>query len=352
MLVRIAAIVVLGFLAYGSMLPAPFRTMDDRMSIVDNPMIKSPQYIPDIFREGYFHDQSYYRPLINLSFMGEYRAFGLHSFFYNLDNLILHVLNALLVFLLVSKLTNNSSIGFWTGLLFAIHPLQWEAVCNIPGRSILLSAFFVLSSFTLFLGFYKDQRRIYLPLVLITFFLGLLCKESTAVLPCVVLAYLATDKSKSWPQKLICLWPFVLGIAVYLFLRELFGIILVHQTISPLVWILGFVTFLRSLITDLRLFILPVDLHYDRSLPFMLSFKDPQALGTCLFWAGALVIFIFSYRKIHPFILFLMFWFFIELSPVSQLVASIGVGAGHISTAEHFLYLAGIPVFIGMVMAF
>ena len=137
-----------------------------------------------------------------------------------------------------------------------------------------------------------------------------------------------------------------------MFLRQYFGITHVHQTGQPLVLILGFVTFLRSVITDLRLFVFPVDLHYDRCLPFMMSLSQPQALGTCFFWAAALIIFVLYYRRIHPFILFLISWFFIELLPVSQLVASIGVGAGHVSTAEHFLYLACIPVFTGMVMAF
>lgn len=352
MFVRVAAIIVLGLVAYGSMLPAPFRVMDDRISIIENAAIKSIRNIPAIFKEGYFHDQSYYRPLVNLSFMGEYRAFGFNSFFYNLDNLILHILNALLVFLLVSRLTHNETIGFWTGLLFVIHPVQWEAVCNVPGRSILLSTFFVLISFVLFLEF-TERRSWYLGLlVLIAFSLGLLCKESAGVLPFVIIAYLAADKTYLWPRKFKCLWPFFIGIAGYLFLRGFFGITDVHQTSRPGVLMLGFVTFLRSVITDLRLFVFPVDLHFDRSLPFMMSITQPQAWATCFFWATFLIIIVFTHRRIHPFILFLIAWFFLELLPVSQLVASIGVGAGHISTAEHFLYSACIPVFIGMVMAF
>jgi Tfp pilus assembly protein PilF len=349
---RTAVIIVLGFIAFGSMLPAPFRVMDDRTSIVENPAIKSAKNIPGIFKEGYFHDQSYYRPLINLSFMGEYQAFGLNSLFYNLDNLILHILNALLVFLLVSRLTNNDTIGFWAGILFVMHPVQWEAVCNIPGRSILLSAFFVLSSFVLFLEVYKNHRWWCNYVVVITFFLGLLCKESAGVLPFVVIVYLSLDKTCPWLQKLKCLWPFLIGIAGYLFLRQHFGITMLHQADQPHAVILGFVTFLRSVITDLRLFVLPLDLHYDRSLPFMMSLQEPQALATCLFWGAVLVILVLRYRQINAFILFLILWFAIELLPVSQLVTSIGVGAGHVSTAEHFLYLACIPVFIGMVMAF
>jgi hypothetical protein len=304
MLVRAAVIIVLGFIAYGSMLPAPFRVMDDRISIVENPAIKSARNIPEIFKEGYFHDQSYYRPLINLSFMGEYHAFKFNSFFYNLDNLILHILNALLVVLLVSRLTSNEAIGFWVGILFTIHPVQWEAVCNVPGRSILLSAFFVLSSFVLFLEAYKYRRTFYLGLVLVTFFLGLLCKESAGVLPVVVLAFLSIDKTYSWPQKLKFLWPFLAGIAGYVFLRKYFGITDVHLIGQPHVLILSFVTFLRSVITDLRLFVFPVDLHYDRCLLLMVSLKQPQALATCFFWGTALIIFLFNLRRIHPFILF------------------------------------------------
>jgi len=189
-------------------------------------------------------------------------------------------------------------------------------------------------------------------LVLGTFFLGLLCKESTGMLPFVIMSFLATDRASPWLQKLKYLWPFLIGIIAYLSLRQYFGITNVHQTGQAQVLVLGFVTFLRSVITDLRLFIFPVDLHYDRCLPLLFSFKQPMAWGTCLIWGGALGIFVFYYRKFTPFVLFLMAWFCIELFPVSQLIASIGVGVGRISTADHFLYLACIPVFIGLVMAF
>jgi Flp pilus assembly protein TadD len=352
MLLRSLAIIALGFIAYGAMLHTPFRVMDDRISIVENQAIKSFNNVPSLFREGYFHDQSYYRPLVNLSFMAEYRAFGLNSFFYNLDNLILHILNAFLVFLLVSRLTHNVTIGFWTALLFVVHPVQWEAVCNVPGRSILLSAFFELSAFIAFLEFNKGRGWFYLPVVLGAFFSGLLCKESAGVLPLVVMAYLAFDDTRPWTQKLKGLWPFLVGIAAYLCLRQYFGITQLHRSSEPKVMVLGFVTFLRSVITDLRLFLLPVDLHYDRCLPFLMSLRQPQALMTCLFWGAVLIVLVLVRRHIRHFFIFLMLWFAIELLPVSQLVTSIGVGAGHVSTAEHFLYLACIPVFIGMVLFF
>jgi len=352
MLLRISTIIVLGFIAYGCMLQAPFKTMDDRTSIVDNPIIKSTANIPKIFREGYFHDQHYYRPLVNLTFMAEYQVFGLKSFYYNLDNLLLHILNALLVFLLVSRLTKAVQIGYWTALLFVIHPVQWEAVCNIPGRAILLSAFFVLSTFILFLAYYKNRRWEYLFLAAIAFSLGLLCKESTGVLPAVLLVYLILDKTKAWIHKIMSLWPLFIGIISYILLRHYLGITKNFQADNPYETILGFVTFLRSVITDLRLFLLPIDLHFDRSLAFFMSLAYPPALMTIAFWGIVIITLYFLRQKIDAFVFFLIFWFVLELLPVSQLVAGIGVGAGRVSTAEHFLYLACIPFFIGMVIAF
>jgi len=352
MFLRVAVLIILGFVAFGSMLPAPFRVMDDRVSIVENSSIKSFNNIPSLFKEGYFHDQAYYRPLINLSFMGEYRFFGFNSFFYNLDNLILHVLNALLVFLLVTKLTNSISIGFWTGLLFDIHPIQWEAVCDIPGRAILLSAFFVLLTFNLFIEFYK-RRQVFLGLLtLVTFSLSLLCKESAGVLPLVMVVYLWTDKNQRWFLKCQYLWPLVLGVVSYIFLRQYFGITQLHQSSQFKEVAFAFLTFLRSVITDLRLFIWPVDLHYDRCLGIITSLTEHRAVLTLGFWILIVVLFVLNVRRFDRFTIFLMAWFVIDLFPVSQLVTRIGVGTESISTAEHFLYEPCIPFFIGMVMAF
>jgi len=352
MLRRSAVIIVLGFLAFASVLKSPFKTMDDRISIVQNPLIRSTQYIPVIFREGYFHDQYYYRPLINLSFMAEYHAFGLNSFFYNCDNLILHLLNALLVFLLVTRLTGNEMIGFWVGLLFVIHPLQWEAVCNISGRTILMSAFFILSTFILFLEFYKNRQWPYLLGAAITFFLGLLCKESTGVFPAVLISYLFLDRNRPWRDKFLPLIPFAVMIAGYLLLRHAMGIVKVFHADNMLMTVLSFLTFLRSVITDLRLFLFPIDLHFDRCAFLFRSLTDIPAMLTIIFWLAAGFVLYFYRRQISSFGWFLIVWFAWELFPVSQLVSGIGVGSGRISTAEHFLYTASIPVLTGIVIFF
>lgn len=146
--------------------------------------------------------------------------------------------------------------------------------------------------------------------------------------------------------------PFSMVIGGYALMRYYFGITKSYHAGDPTALVLSFVTFLRSVITDLRLFVLPVDLHFDRCLPFFPSLMYPPAIVALVFWALVLVALYYWRGKISHFIWFLILWFALELLPVSQLVAGIGVGSGWVSTAEHFLYLASIPVLIGMVLFF
>ena len=135
---RILLLVALPLTAYSFMLPAQFKTMDDQVSIVANPLIRNAANAGQLFTQGYFRDNSYYRPLANLTFMGEFHAFGLNPFFYNLDNLLIHIANAFLVWMLASCLTGNPVVGFWAGLMNASNPIHWNTVTNILGRTDLL----------------------------------------------------------------------------------------------------------------------------------------------------------------------------------------------------------------------
>lgn len=343
---RVVLIFCLGLTAYSFMLGSSFKFLDDQISIVHNATIHDSRHIKELFTQGYFNDHSYYRPLVNLSFMGEYQAFGLRAFFFNFDNLLLHILNAFLVWTLVSLITANTTLGFWAGILFVIHPIQVEAVANISGRAILLSAAFVLTSFIFFLLYERGDRAGFLVGSLLSFAFSLLCKESSAVLPAVIFLYLWLNR-----KPVARLWPFVVVIFFYLILRFCLGMTQTFSWNNATQYILGFVTFLRSIMTDLRLFVLPVDLHFDRSQPMFLSLTDPAFLTTIFVWTVLIVWLWQGRRQVKTFVWFCLFWFFLELLPVSQIVTSIGVAPGIISTADHFLYLASIPVFILLAQA-
>lgn len=338
---RALLIICLGLIEYSFMLGAPFRVLDDENSILNNPAIHDTAHIKDIFAQGVFKDQTYYRPLVNLSFMGEYHFFGLKPFYYYLDNLFLHILNAFLVWGLVSLILENVTLGFFASLLFLIHPINAEAVNNISGRAILLGAFFSLISLSSFLLYEKLLKKRFLLLCVMSFGLALLCKESSSVLPGVILLYL-WFRQKSATK----MWSLAVMVGLYVLLRMSLGITHLFLWENTSQQVLGFITFLCSLITGFRELLLPVGLYFDRSQRLFLSFNDFQAVMTVIFWLVFLLGLWINRRRISKITWFLLGWFALEMLPVSQIIHVIGVSPGMISAADHFLYLACIPIFI------
>lgn len=108
---------------------------------------------------------------------------------YHLSNLLIHVLNVLLVFLIIDGLIVSEWASVAGALLFAIHPLQVEPVAWISGLKDLLSGFFALGSLLLFLVLARRTPRrklnwfaVYVSATVL-FLLSCLAKPSSLVLP-------------------------------------------------------------------------------------------------------------------------------------------------------------------------
>ncbi|MBI4646056.1 MAG: hypothetical protein HY738_05520 [Bacteroidia bacterium] len=116
---------------------------DDQMYIVFNNDIQtfSITSLQKIFTSFYLGN---YHPLTMLTFMAEYKLFGLNPFWYHLDNLILHLINCILVFYFIRQIAGNLILPVIVTLLFAVHPMHVESVAWIAERKDLLySAFFI-----------------------------------------------------------------------------------------------------------------------------------------------------------------------------------------------------------------
>lgn len=347
-------IVVLIFIAYAMVMTASFKTQDDQVSIVENKNIQSFANAGKVFQAAFFGDRSYYRPLVSLSFMAEYSLFGLKPAFYYLTNILLHCANTLMVFFLASYFLRDRSRPLMVALLFAIHPVHWEAVSNIPGRSIILSAFFYLGSLSAFFSYKEKKNVFFLALSVIWFALALLCKESAVMLPVVIGLYLwlfEPRREGRKPGPFIALVPFLLVIALYAVIRQTLGITEIFRWQTPETLALGFLTFLRGVITYLRLFFFPVDLHFDRAQQVFVSFLDIELLWTMVFYLGLSICIWSQRKKMKPLMVFMIAWFALELFPVAQILSAVGVQPGSISLAEHFLYLPSISMFVMIVCA-
>jgi len=203
-------ILYLALIAHGASITDTFKILDNDISIVENELIKSFTHLKAIFVSSYFDGGQFYRPLVALSHMVEYQLFGLEASFYHLTNIFLHGTSAVLVFFIMNFLLKKRSLALLTGILFAIHPIHWEAVANIPGRSILLCAVFYLFSFYSFCRYVSNDRSVrWYELSLISFSAALLSKESAVMLPAVLLFYvwfLVDKKDRSFYSSSIFFW--------------------------------------------------------------------------------------------------------------------------------------------------
>ncbi|TAL69153.1 MAG: tetratricopeptide repeat protein [Bacteroidetes bacterium] len=135
---------------------------------------------------------TYYRPLLNVSFILDAVRGGMEPYVYHQTNLILHLLGACLVFLLLIKLKYPVLPSFLFGLFLMIHPIITPSAAWISGRNDSMITIFVALSFILFL-FYIDAniqwKIILLPLHLVFFAASIFTKEIAFVFPALCISY-------------------------------------------------------------------------------------------------------------------------------------------------------------------
>ncbi len=176
------------FMAFSPSLKNDFINWDDSVYIVDNSNVQQLSWhnLKIIFTTSI---RDSYHPLTQLSFAVEHYFVQLNPWLYHLDNLILHALNAVLVFTFISLFAARD-IAFITALLFGIHPLRVESVAWVAERKDVLFAFFYLCALIQYSIFVKNKHtetgRLYLCLGL--FVPAVLAKPQALSLPLALLS--------------------------------------------------------------------------------------------------------------------------------------------------------------------
>ncbi|UCD51786.1 MAG: tetratricopeptide repeat protein [Phycisphaerales bacterium] len=177
------AIVLLAMaLLYLPALGHGFTNWDDDRQVTANPVIRdlSPEGLKQIASS---FTVSLYQPLTSLVFALQYHFFELAPRAYHTVNVLLHLANTLLVYFLVRSLSQRIGIALIVCALFAIHPLQVEAVAWVSSLGILLSSTFYLGALIVYLAYTRSGKVYHLVLVGGLFLLALLAKSSAATLP-------------------------------------------------------------------------------------------------------------------------------------------------------------------------
>jgi protein O-mannosyl-transferase len=127
-----------------------------------------------------------YHPLTTLSFAIDYVIGNGTAFPFHVTNLLLHLVNTLLIFILIKKLFGNQNMAFFVALLFGLHPMHVEAVAWITSRKDLLYVLFFLGSLISYTGYLDTAKKKYYALSLILFLFSCLSKIQGAVLPLIL----------------------------------------------------------------------------------------------------------------------------------------------------------------------
>lgn len=137
---------------------------------------------------------TYYRPIIELSYRLDHLIWFDVAFGYHQTNVIHHTLNVFLVYIATLLLFKNvkadsRTVAFISTSFFAINPLLSESVCWVSGRSDIIAANFILSSFIFYMLFKNKKKSLYLFPALLFFILAMLTKEVALALPAIVLFF-------------------------------------------------------------------------------------------------------------------------------------------------------------------
>jgi tetratricopeptide (TPR) repeat protein len=164
-----------------------FVNCDDPIYVTSNYRIQSGINLQSIKYTFTDIHTSNWHPLTMMSHLLDWSLFGDKSGGHHWTNVIIHIFNTILLFLLLNRLTGAVWRSAFVAALFALHPLNVESVAWISERKNVLSTFFWILTMLFYVRYVESPGwRRYLP-VLICFALGLMSKPMLVTLPFVLL---------------------------------------------------------------------------------------------------------------------------------------------------------------------
>jgi protein O-mannosyl-transferase len=323
---------------------------DDTTLILQNQQVKRLAWSEILGRGGY-------RPVRTMTYAVNYAVGGENPYGYHLFNILLHGLNAALLFLLLLRWTRSNIVAGGAALLFVVHPVQTAAVAYISGRKDLLAAFFVLLGLYLYTVFRESRSKPAGAGAFVAFVLGVLSKEVAIVFPALLLLVdtcilrertVGGKEQESSPPtsffhgvwKAVKAAPVLYAMSAALAALAIFYAIHLTQASRMLGFWGG--TFATNLGTSFKLFVhyiklslFPYPLIADytgKVFPVSAGFREPATLLALLYFCLYVGFALWFYTRNRR-LTFVMFWMLATLLPILQLIPF------HELAADHLLYL-------------
>ncbi len=342
-----------------------FINFDDDEYIVGNPHITSGLTWTNVvwaFKSG---EAANWHPLTWISHMADCDLFQLNPGGHHLMNLLFHVANTLLLFLLLNKMTGALWRSAFVAAFFAWHPLHVESVAWASERKDTLSTFFWLLTLMAYAQYAaSDKRRVtsdkaaaspvtrhpslFYALALIFFACGLMSKPMVVTLPFVLLLL------DYWPLQRIQSSEFGIRNLKWLLLEKIPFFILAAagsavtflvQKTAGAMWATSWGTRLENVVLAYVRYI--SKLFWPQDLAIVYSFPNHWpallAAGAALLLLTWTALSVYRARQ-FPYLPVGWFWF------LGTLVPTIGiVQVGAQSIADRYTYIPSIGFFIVVV---
>ena len=340
-------------LIYSQTVHFDFVYLDDPQLIINNPHL-SKGFSKDNIIWAFTSStdlSNYWIPITWLSFIMDYKLYGLNPGGFHFTNLFFHLLNSILLFTCLYKLSNKIFLAAIVASLFAVHPIHVESVAWVAERKDVLSTFFFLLTILSYYYYVQFSGKLRFLAVILLFLMGILSKPMLVTLPFILLLI------DFWPLQRVSLdIPLK---AQKLKVLKLFGEKLPFFLIITILSVLTYITQKRGhaivsfdlyppLMRLENLFVAYMVYIKKTIWPFDLAIHYPYP-GQMSFWLIfiSVIIFIFigvfSIVKIKkfPYIAFGWWWYVITLFPVIGIVI-----IGPYLIADRYAYISMMGIYV------
>jgi tetratricopeptide (TPR) repeat protein len=197
--VVVAFLLILTWLLYKPSINNHFTNWDDKLYVLENNQVKQP--VLQNVRYFFTHASAgNYHPLTMLSLSIDYKlamknsgipgeAVEPDASYFHTTSLIFHLLNVMLVFAFIYRLSRKRLIvATVTTLLFAIHPMHVESVAWVSERKDVLYTFFFLAGLVVYMQYLEKKGWMRLLITGMLFLASLFSKPSAVVFPLILLS--------------------------------------------------------------------------------------------------------------------------------------------------------------------
>jgi protein O-mannosyl-transferase len=303
---------------------------DDYFFVLQNSLIKDTSvagFLKVIISTGPRYND--FQPMAFLSYWVDYALFGLRPAGYYATQIILHLINASLVFIVVRSITGNDLLALLTCLIFALHPIQVDTVAMINQRKTLLATMFSLLSIRSYIQWQKTRFDSTYATAVVCFLLALLSKSTAVVLPVLLILVEYSRTGRLCYSALFRTVPFFLLAALFSLITILTVTSAGHVRPYHFGSLMSQALLIVLIYSDyLFCFIVPINLSpaYSYSPMEILSWRMVAAAAVLFLWLGFLAI---AIRKKWRSITFGLLWFTICMVPTSQIIPTTNIRADH-----------------------